>query len=144
MMPPTFFLLAIGVMGLLHWLLPLWHFLPWPWNWLGLLPLAGGTALAVAGSQAFARAGTSIVPFTPSSALVTTGVYSYSRNPMYLGMILGLIGVWLLLGSLMPVLVIPAFASLLRWRFIAVEEQMLTARFGAAYTTYQVRVGRWL
>ena len=143
-MPPTYFFASIVLMGVLHWLLPVWQIVPWPWGLLGLVPLIGGTWLAVAGSQLFQRAGTSIVPFTPSSALVTTGVFGFSRNPMYLGLVLGVVGVWLLFGSLTPLLVVPAFAALLRYRFIAKEEQMLTATFGAAYTDYQRRVRRWV
>ncbi len=143
-MPPTYFLLSIIVMVLLHWLLPVAVFGRWPWNLLGLLPLAAGTFLAVAGSQAFQRAGTTVRPFSESAALVTGGLYRYSRNPMYVGLVLGLVGVGVLLGSLMPIVVIPAFALLLRRRFIAVEEQMLTAKFGQTYTDYQRRVRRWL
>ena len=143
-MPPTFFYLAIGLMALLRWLLPLWVFAPWPWNLLGLVPLIGGTWLAVAGSAAFQRAGTTVRPFSASTALVTGGLYRYSRNPMYLGMVIGLLGVGVLLGAVSPFLMVPAFAALLHWRFIAVEERMLTERFGAAYSDYQRRVRRWL
>src|SRR5689334_7041753 len=106
-MPPTYFFLSIVLMGLLHWLLPVWQVVPWPWGLLGLLPLIGGTWLAVAGSQLFQRAGTTVKPFAESTALVTNGLYGYTRNPMYVGLLLGLVGIGLLLGSLTPLIVIP-------------------------------------
>ncbi len=140
----AYFFIAVAVMGLLHWLLPLGVFVPRPWNWLGLALFGAGLAVALTGSQAFQRAGTTRDPFVESAVLVTGGVYRYSRNPMYLGMVLALLGIGVLLGSLTPLLVVPAFGLLVRWRFIAVEEAMLTATFGQAYTDYQRRVRRWL
>jgi protein-S-isoprenylcysteine O-methyltransferase Ste14 len=131
-------------MLLLRWLLPLRSVIAAPWNLLGLVPLGLGTALALVGSRAFRRAGTTIKPFQASAALVTSGVFRLSRNPMYLGMVLGLAGVALLLGALTPFLVIPFFALLIQRRFIAVEERMLAQAFGSDYAAYQRLTRRWL
>ncbi len=139
-----FFFIALALMGLLRWLWPVWVFGPGPWNWSGLVLVAAGVAVALAGSQAFGRAGTTRQPFVESTALVTSGVYRYSRNPMYLGMVLALLGVGLILGALTPFVVVPAFTWLVQRSFIAIEEQMLTAKFGATYTAYQRRVRRWI
>jgi protein-S-isoprenylcysteine O-methyltransferase Ste14 len=70
-----------------------------PWRWLGLLLILGGVALAVASERAFQRAGTAVLPFTEPSALVTTGPFVFTRNPMYLGLVLCLLGWAVLLGS---------------------------------------------
>jgi len=143
-MPPMYFYAAVGAMAALHLLLPAWVWLDGAWRLLGLIPLIVGTALAVIGSQMFQRVGTTIRPYQRSEALVTSGVFALSRNPMYLGMVLGLAGIGVLLGTLTPLVVIPLFGWAIQARFIAVEERMLRERFGAEYATYQRRTGRWL
>ena len=67
------------------------------------LAACAGVALAIAAERAFKRAGTAVLPFTEPSAVVTTGPFAFSRNPMYLGMMLCLVGWAILLGSLVPV-----------------------------------------
>jgi protein-S-isoprenylcysteine O-methyltransferase Ste14 len=142
--PPVYFLFAIVAMALLHVSVPILRWLDWPWNSIGIVPLALGVAMAVIGAGQFKRAGTNIKPFTDSSVLVTDGVFRYSRNPMYVGMLFALLGVASLLGSMTPLLVVPLFGWFIAVRFIAVEEQLLTERFGAQYLNYQARVRRWL
>jgi protein-S-isoprenylcysteine O-methyltransferase Ste14 len=92
----------------------------------------------------FARHGTAIRPFDRSSALVISGPYRFTRNPMYVGLVAMLIGLALMLESLSPLLVVAAFAWIIATRFIAVEERMLDERFGTAYAEYRARVRRWL
>ena len=83
-------------------------------------------------------------PFQPSSALVEAGPFSFSCNPMYLGMLLALAGLWLLLGSVSPLAVVPALFWLLHARFVLPEEAHLERHFGARYHDYRRRVRRWL
>ena len=141
--PPHYFLFALVAMGLLR-LLPAPSLLDTAWVWLGFAPIAGGVAVAVWASQQFARAGTSIVPLTRSSALVTDGAFAHSRNPMYLGMILVLIGVAVLLNRVWPWVVPPFFGAIVYLRFIRHEERLMEATFGEAYRVYCARVRRWV
>ncbi len=83
-------------------------------------------------------------PFEESSALVTSGAYRISRHPMYLGIVLIVLGIALLLGSLLSFVIVAALAGLLDRRFIAVEERMLAARFGEAWQAYKRRARRWV
>ena len=115
-----------------------------PWPWLGALPLILGIGLAFAGAGRFSKAGTSIVPLTTSSALVTEGPFRFSRNPMYLGMTLILIGVAVLLNRAAPWLVVPIFFAILWLRFVRHEEKLMEVTFGDAYRAYKARVRRWL
>jgi protein-S-isoprenylcysteine O-methyltransferase Ste14 len=85
-----------------------------------------------------------VKPFEESKALITTGVFAISRNPMYLGMTLILFGLGLLLGSLTPFLVVSALPVLLGRLFIFPEEQMLDDTFGAQFQEYRKRVRRWM
>ncbi|NIO84348.1 MAG: hypothetical protein GTN53_27945, partial [Candidatus Aminicenantes bacterium] len=76
-------------------------------------------------ARLFARAETAIRPFEESTTLVRSGMYRVTRNPMYLGMVLVLLGIALILGSLSTFLLIPLFAWLIQSLFIVHEEAML-------------------
>jgi protein-S-isoprenylcysteine O-methyltransferase Ste14 len=143
-LPPTYLLVALILMALLHLAIPVVKFVPAPWNLLGILPVAGGIALNLLADRDFHRAETTVKPFETSSALVTTGVFRITRNPMYLGYVLILIGVGLLLRSLMPLVVIPVFGFLMAWIFIRAEEEMLQETFGPAWDAYAKQVRRWI
>ena len=111
----------------------------------GAIALSGGI-LAFAGTRSFKRAQTTINPLRPTNAssLVTSGVYRFTRNPMYLGLLLLLLG-WSVYLSSVVALVGPVFLVLYLGRFqIAPEERALTAKFGKDYLDYTSRVRRWL
>ena len=105
-----------------------------------------GVAVSIAGVAAFRSAKTTLNPLKPgtTSALVTSGVYRFTRNPMYVGLALGLLGwavflssAWNLLGPLVFILYMTRFQ-------IVPEERALSGIFGAAYSEYRARVRRWL
>lgn len=114
------------------------------WYLVGLLPLILGLGIALWGVRLFAKVGTNIVPFTESTALVTDGAFAYSRNPMYLGMVLVLLGVALLLDRASPWLVLVPFILVIRLKFIQFEEPLMEQTFGEVYVTYKSNVRRWL
>lgn len=100
----------------------------------------------VGGIVAFRRARTTVNPLRPdrASALVTGGIYRFTRNPMYLGLVLLLAGWAVWLAALWP-FAGPVFFVLYIGRFqIAPEERMLRQRFGAEFGEYAARVRRWL
>jgi protein-S-isoprenylcysteine O-methyltransferase Ste14 len=144
LLPPTYVLIAMLAMLGLHFFLPIVQFdLSW-WKLTGLLPLALGVVLDLNADNLFRRVRTTVQPFEESTALVTSGPFGLSRNPMYLGFVLVLSGCALLLGSLTPFLVIPVFMILIDRRFIRVEEQMLASKFGAAWQAYCAKTRRWI
>ena len=143
-LPPAGFLAALVLTVLLHRLWPGPRWLAWPWTLLGAFHVLVGVTLNVIADGQFKRAGTTVHPFQPSAALLPTGVFRYSRNPMYLGLVLILTGVAVGLGSATPLAVIPAFIWWITRRFIIVEERALAERFGQAYADYRRRVRRWL
>ena len=109
------------------------------------LAIIGG-ATALAGDVAFRHARTTINPFRPqnSSALVTTGVYRLTRNPMYLGILMALIGWAAFLCSAVALLGPVAFVGYITRFQIVPEERVLSGKFGEAYSTYLASVRRWL
>ncbi len=142
--PPVLFLASLVLMGALHYLLPLVRWLDWPWRGVGAVPLAGGLLMGLWAVGHFRRRDTTIIPFEQSSSLILEGPYRLSRNPIYLSMVLVLLGVWLLLGSLSPVLVVLLFVGWISTRFIVKEEQHLKTQFGRTYLEYKEKVRRWV
>jgi protein-S-isoprenylcysteine O-methyltransferase Ste14 len=142
--PPVLFLLSLVLMVALHYFLPLVRWLDWPWRVLGVVPFAGGLLVGLWGVGQFRRRDTTIIPFEKSSTLIVDGPYRLSRNPLYLAMVLILLGVWLLLGNLSPTLVVGLFVWWISTRFIVKEEQHLETQFGRPYLEYKARVRRWV
>jgi len=87
---------------------------------------------------------TTPIPHMEADALVTTGIFAYSRNPIYLGDLIVLFGFSLRWGSLFGLLLLPALYWVLKTRFIAAEESRLNARFGSKFVHYCTQVRRWL
>lgn len=110
-----------------------------------LFAIAGG-AIALAGVVAFRRAHTTVNPTNPasSSSVVSHGIYGYSRNPMYVGFFLLLLGVAVWLGNLLALFWLPLFVAYMNRYQILPEERVLEANFGADYRAYLARVRRWI
>ena len=143
-LPPIYFLLGLVAMTLLHFLWPVGRYLVLPWTLSGIVPLAVGIGLNMAADRQFKRFDTTVKPFEESSALLTVFPFSFTRNPMYLGLTLMLVGVALLFGTVSPLVVVVAFTALIDRAFVRAEERMLAERFGAAWNEYRERVRRWL
>jgi protein-S-isoprenylcysteine O-methyltransferase Ste14 len=141
--PTHYLLIAILLMIALHFLYPMARIIPVPWIVFGLIPLAIGIAINLIADKAFHQANTTVKPFEESASLITEGVFRYTRNPMYLGFVLILIGIALMFGSLSPWIIIPIYAIMMDFIFIRVEEDMLDAKFGPAWFDYKARVRRW-
>jgi protein-S-isoprenylcysteine O-methyltransferase Ste14 len=102
-----------------------------------------GVAVFAAGIRNFSRAGTPVQGTRPTRALVTTGIYGWSRNPIYVGMLFFLIGTGVAVRSLWILLLAVPLAITFRYGVIAREEAYLDRRFGDAYRDYKARVRRW-
>jgi protein-S-isoprenylcysteine O-methyltransferase Ste14 len=105
-----------------------------------------GVATAILGVLSFRRAGTTVNPMNPerASSLVTSGIYRLTRNPMYLGLLLGLIAWSVFLSNALAFLFLPAFILYLNRFQIAPEEAALARVFGQEFVDYKSRVRRWL
>jgi len=111
-----------------------------------LLLAALGFAIALASVRAFQRAKTTLNPIKPetASALVTSGIFGYTRNPMYLGMATWLLAWSTWLGTPAGLIGVPLFVLFMHRFQIRPEERALHALFGPAFAAYQARVRRWL
>ena len=144
MMPTTYLLIAILAMLAIHFLVPAAIIIPPLWNLLGIIPLTVGVMINLMADGAFHKAHTTVKPFEESLALVTDGVFRMSRNPMYLGFALILIGIAILLRSLSPYVIILVFVIWIQRMFITVEERMLAEKFGEEWQAYKQSTRRWL
>ena len=137
------FLVAIALQFIVPFSLPL--------GALALVALVSGAAFAIAGvalialaRREFARQGQPTDPGLPTRHIVTTGIFSISRNPIYLGAMCFLLGI--ALAANLPwilVLLVPAFVAC-HYILIAPEEKYLAAKFGEEYRAYAAVVQRWL
>ena len=143
-LPPVILLLSILAQVALHRWFPAVTLLEPPITYVGAALIALGIASGAGPVIDFKRSETTVIPFKESSELVVSGMYKLSRNPMYLGMLLILLGVATLTGSLSPYLIAVLFVPILNRRVIRHEEVMLEERFGDAYRRYIGQVRRWI
>ena len=104
-------------------------------GWLGLFAAASG---------AFVRHRTTLIPNRPAAALVTSGVYRFTRNPMYLGLTWAYLGLSIVMNWAWPIVLLPVVLIVLTTAVIRREEAHLRAAFGAGYDEYCRQVRRWL
>ena len=144
LLPPVYLLLSLLLMGVLDRYLPLIVLIQAPLSYIGFVLLTAGLSLIIACSIMFNKADTPIIPFEPSTTLLTHGIYRYTRNPIYLGMLIILLGAAIALGSLTPFLLLPVFFFIIQEGYIKYEEPFLEEIFGDRYREYKFRVRRWL
>jgi protein-S-isoprenylcysteine O-methyltransferase Ste14 len=112
--------------------------------WAGWGAIGSGLALMLWGIATFARHRTAVMPHLPARRLVTGGPYRFTRNPMYVGLVLAYAGLALLIDTAWPLLLLPAVLALLVVVVVRREERYLARAFGDSYHDYQSRVRRWV
>ncbi len=143
--PPVWALIYVLVALVISWQLG-WPGLPgMPLRWLGIALALVPWALPVWAATVFRRAGTEINPVSPTNrALVVDGPYRYTRNPMYLGLVLVALGIAVAVGA-WPMFLAPiAVFATTNWVHIPFEEAKMRRQFGAAFDAYTSRVRRWI
>jgi protein-S-isoprenylcysteine O-methyltransferase Ste14 len=143
--PPIAWALSFVVGFGLDWLYPA-PFVPpaVPHRWLGGAVFAAAFALAMWAIATISAAGTRVETYKPTTAIVSTGPYRFTRNPIYLGMLFGLIGLAIGFDSLWILAMLVPFFLVIRYGVVAREEAYLERKFSAAYLDYKSRVRRWL
>lgn len=105
-----------------------------------------GVLIIAAGGYLFRKAETTINPVTPEQSvrLVTTGIYNYSRNPMYIGFLVWLIACVIYVGNIVNLILLPLFVMLVNRLYILPEEKALEKLFQDEFREYKKRVRRWV
>ncbi|MDI9246294.1 isoprenylcysteine carboxylmethyltransferase family protein [Marinobacter sp. CHS3-4] len=135
-----------GLMWLLAALLPTLSITFSASSLVALILALAGAVFALLGVMAFRSAGTTVDPRVPdqSASLVTSGVYRISRNPMYVGFLVVLIGWGVFLGNISGFLLLPFFVMYMNRFQIAPEERYMREKFGDEYRQYETMVRRWV
>jgi protein-S-isoprenylcysteine O-methyltransferase Ste14 len=143
--PPIAWAVAVVAGLVLNWLLPL-PFVPAtaPAGWLGAIVFALALTLFAWAIATMTRAGSNVPTSRPTTTIVDSGPYRFTRNPIYLGMVLGLIGLAIAFNTFWLLLTLLPFALVIRYGVVAREEAYLERKFGDAYRRYRVHVRRWL
>lgn len=144
--PPVLWVLLVAMgYGLDRWLLAL-PFLPadFPAVWLGVAVWLLGFALAALAIAQFRRSGTDVRTETPTATIVDSGIFAWSRNPIYAGAHMGIAGVAIALDSLWILAMLAPFYLVIRYGVVAREEAYLERTFGQTYLDYKARVRRWI
>jgi protein-S-isoprenylcysteine O-methyltransferase Ste14 len=143
--PPIAWALAVLAGLALDWVMPL-PFAPamLPARWLGGMVFALALALVAWAIATMTRAGSNVPTSLPTTTIVEVGPYRFTRNPIYLGMLLGLIGLAIATNSLWLLIALVPFAFVIRYGVVAREEVYLERKFGDVYRRYRARVRRWL
>jgi protein-S-isoprenylcysteine O-methyltransferase Ste14 len=144
--PPVYMLMFACGMWLMDQYIPLAEWIAPPWNRAGFIIMGLAFFTDLSSLFQFFRYHTTPNPIHPErvSALVTEGAYRYSRNPMYLGLLILLCGWAVYLGSISPLLLLPLFIFTINNMQIRCEEKLLEEKFSMAYRDYKQRVRRWI
>jgi len=142
--PPLIFLLCLFASIGLQWILQLDLGIPEPLNLLGLIFVVIAIAILTVTALAFRRAHTAIEPWKPTSSLVYSGCYKFSRNPIYLSFCLCLLGLGIAANNIWLMLSFIPCGIAIYYVAIAREEAYLERKFGNEYLQFKRRVRRWL
>jgi protein-S-isoprenylcysteine O-methyltransferase Ste14 len=143
--PPIAWAVAVIAGFALDWLEPL-PLVPddLPAGLVGAVVFMLALALAIWAMDTMTRAGTNVPTNRPTTAMVESGPYRFTRNPIYLGMFGGLVGLAIAFDTPWPLVTLVPFALVIRYGVVAREEAYLERKFGQAYRDYRKRVRRWL
>lgn len=144
--PPVIALSCAAFAWLLAWFMPGLTYLSRARVPIAAILVVAGVSLALSGVLAFRRAKTTPNPHTPERAtsIVRSGPYRFTRNPMYLGLTVALLGICAYLGNPMTLLAVVALVMYLTRFQIIPEERILRQNFGETYSEYAKSVRRWL
>ena len=143
-LPPLLYGVALAAGLLMQWLAPRPILSSNAHYWAGGVLLASGVLLAIWGRRVMEQAGTNVNPTLPTSAVVATGPFRFSRNPLYVALTLIYVGLALLANALWVLVLIVPVLLVMHYGVVRREESYLETKFGHPYRAYRSRVRRYL
>ena len=137
-------LLAILDVYLIDWFIPSMTVLESPWNNAGFVFIVLGITIVLWCALQFLKHKTTIHPGHTPTNLITTGIYGFSRNPIYFAMAVIIAGCCIQTGNLVTFPIVLIFVGIITELFITPEERILKDEFGEDYTTYCLSTSRWV
>lgn len=141
--PPFIALASIILSIILHFIYPINKIINYPINLLGITGVVIGLWIAFKGKNTFHKLGTPLIPGEKPKVIVREGLFKFTRNPMYLGFIIVLLGIAFLFGSIMAFISPIIFLLIMNFIFIPFEERLMEKTFGKKYLDYKKQVRRW-
>lgn len=142
--PDTYFIITIVAAVSFNFALPGKRLIPDPYTFIGVIAAMVGYLIARKANSTLIKNKTTIYAFGKPTLLITDGPFKFSRNPIYLGMVIILLGLACFLGSLTPFIFPLLFVIIINNYIIPHEEKQLTQIFGEEYLSYKMKVRRWL
>ena len=144
MLPPLLYGIAFAVVLALHWFWPIPIFTQAVALWPGLALVILAVGIALWGRRALLAAGTNVNPSLPTTAIVTSGPFRFSRNPLYMALTLLYFGLTLAFNTWWGIVVLVPLLILMHRGVVLREERYLEAKFGETYRQYRSKVPRYL
>lgn len=145
LLPPHLFVLTVLAMGLICYWFKLTHYITFPVNLFGIIPIVAGLTIAQMAKNRFKKEQTTVQTFDIPQKLITSGLFGVSRNPMYLGFFMGIIGFFVLYqGSVSSLIILVLFFIIVNGWYIPFEEKVMRNQFGDAYLAYCKTTRRWI
>jgi len=141
--PPVFVLISLIMIVLFYFLLPAYNYIVFPYNLSGILFTFAGFIISGKSRDLFSKYKTTL-GFGKSSHLITEGIFSKTRNPMYIGMFLFLFGLSICFMNIFSILTSFVFILFVRIFFIHLEEKSLSEQYGIEFEKYKQNVKRWI
>ena len=142
--PPLVYLLFMFAAYAAHYFYPIGLGISSGLNYIGVAVAMLGIFMAILVSRSFKRSETNIEPWKPTTKIISTGIYAYSRNPIYVGFCLVPVGIGIFLNSFWILISFIASAVLVYYVAISKEEAYIEEKFGEEYLHYKSKVRRWL
>lgn len=143
-LPPNYFCFLLMLLIITHFIFQKYRFLTSSIRFSGILLIFFGIFIDMWADSIFKKSKTTVKPNEIPSILITTGPFRISRHPMYLGMILILLGSSIICGTVITLIYPIIFLILMEIIFIPVEENNLIGKFGEDYIIYKKRTRRWI
>jgi len=142
--PPIIALVLLIISAILNFTFPIKKIFFFPYNLTGILFVILGIQLILWGGNTFNKLSVELIPGSNSKQVVTSGPFTFSRNPIYLSFVIFLIGTSFLLGSAIAFIAPLTFIIIFNFFFIPFEERWMEKQFGKKYLDYKRNVRRWI
>jgi protein-S-isoprenylcysteine O-methyltransferase Ste14 len=141
--PPVFLMISLILIVITYFVLPDLNLIPFPLNLIGIPICFSGFVIMGKSRDLFKKYQTTLY-IEKSSSMIQEGVFSKTRNPMYIGMFLLLLGIGVCFRNMFSILIPVLFMILIHFVFVLKEEKLMFDVFGQIYLDYKTRVKRWV
>lgn len=143
-LPPQLLGICMILITITHFLIPIKQIIYFPYTLVGILFFIGGIVFSIKEKKRFLKLKTNVNTFKEPNILLTDGLFKYTRNPMYVGLVIVLLGIAILFGSVSPFIIVVLFIIMTDRVYIKIEEKILFDTFGETYLNYKKSTRRWI